>query len=62
MVKKQPPESQEKVCIVHHQDLPLSCPKDDVLWKTHPKIYLPIDKTGRETCPYCGTKYILQDD
>lgn len=47
---------------VRLKDLPLSCPRDeDLLWNAHPKVYLPIDKTGEETCPYCGTDYILKD-
>ncbi|WP_367607361.1 zinc-finger domain-containing protein [Legionella sp. W05-934-2] len=41
-------------------DLPLSCPTDEMtLWNAHPKVYLPIEKTGREVCPYCGAVYIL---
>ncbi len=46
---------------VHAQDLPLSCPtKDMSVWNAHPKVYLPIEKTGKETCPYCGTQFILK--
>lgn len=42
------------------EDLPLSCPMPNmILWSSHPRVYLPIDKTGKETCPYCGTHYIL---
>jgi uncharacterized Zn-finger protein len=51
--------------IIYSRDLPLSCPSDtSLLWNAHPKIYLPIDKnkTGEETCPYCGTQYILKHD
>ena len=48
---------------VHQRDLPLSCPTDtSELWNAHPKVYLPIDKTGEETCPYCGTLYVLKND
>ncbi len=44
-------------------DLPLSCPSDEsVLWNAHPKVYLPIEASGEETCPYCGTHYVLKDD
>lgn len=43
-------------------DLPLSCPPPSAsLWNGHPRIYLPIHKTGREHCPYCGTLYVLKD-
>lgn len=55
--------SSNKSYIVHPSDLPLSCPPDNgVLWSAHPKVYLPIEKTGSETCPYCGTHFILKDD
>ncbi len=53
--------STEKEYIVYPKDLPLSCPTDDMeLWNAHPKVYLPIEKTGEEVCPYCGAKYILK--
>ncbi len=42
-------------------DLPLSCPlPSQTLWNAHPKVYLPIEKTGQATCPYCGTQYRLE--
>lgn len=48
---------------IRHQDLPLSCPMDDMaLWNAHPKVYLPIEKTGKEVCPYCGSCFVLTDD
>jgi uncharacterized Zn-finger protein len=51
----------EKVYIIEQSDLPLSCPTNDMsLWNAHPKVYLPIAKTGQEICPYCGTHFILQ--
>lgn len=44
------------------QALPLSCPLSvNRLWDAHPKVYLPITKMGRVTCPYCGTEYFLKD-
>ena len=47
---------------VHAQQLPLSCPTDDMsLWNGHPKVYLPIEASGQEICPYCGTQFILVD-
>lgn len=53
----------EKTYQVHAKDLPLSCPTDEMaLWNAHPKVYLPIEKTGEETCPYCGAKFILLRD
>lgn len=45
------------------KDLPLSCPTPSMdLWNSHPKVYLPIEKTGVEVCPYCGNRYVLQDE
>ncbi len=47
---------------IHPSDLPLSCPRADVpVWSLHPKVYLPIDKTGEEVCPYCGAHYRLEE-
>jgi uncharacterized Zn-finger protein len=41
-------------------DLPLHCPTPSMmLWNTHPRVYLPIQKTGEALCPYCGTKFTL---
>ncbi len=60
--KKQPACS-EKSYVVHRKDLPLSCPTSEMeLWNAHPKVYLPIEQTGTETCPYCGSRFILHDD
>ncbi len=53
----------EKTYLVKRHELPLSCPTDEMeLWNAHPKVYLPIEQTGTERCPYCGTHFILQDD
>lgn len=61
-IKKQP-ACTEKTYMVHRHELPLSCPADAMeLWNAHPKVYLPIEKTGAETCPYCGTHFVLQND
>lgn len=54
--------SAEKTYVVHKKELPLSCPTDEMqLWNAHPKVYLPIEKTGEEVCPYCSAKFILKD-
>jgi len=59
VTEKNPACAQKKIHI-KAKDLPLSCPTDDMtLWNAHPKVYLPIEKTGKETCPYCGTQFIL---
>ena len=43
-------------------DLPLHCPlPSQVLWNAHPRVFLPIEKTGEALCPYCGTLYTLKD-
>ena len=61
-IKKQP-ACAEKNYRVHRRDLPLSCPTAEMeLWNAHPKVYLPIEQTGSEVCPYCGAHFVLQDD
>lgn len=57
------PACEEKVQYIHAHQLPLSCPTDEmVLWNAHPKVYLPLEKTGEVACPYCGTQFILKHD
>ncbi|MEA3404288.1 MAG: zinc-finger domain-containing protein [Pseudomonadota bacterium] len=47
---------------VTYADLPLHCPTDDMsLWNSHPRVFLPIEKTGHAKCPYCGAEYTLID-
>jgi uncharacterized Zn-finger protein len=47
---------------VTRAELPLHCPTDTMsLWDSHPRVYLPIEETGRAMCPYCGAEFILQD-
>ena len=51
-----------QVIQVSKADLPLSCPRpEDELWNMHPRVFLPIEKTGDAVCPYCGAKYKLVD-
>jgi uncharacterized Zn-finger protein len=46
---------------VTEADLPLHCPMDGMtLWNSHPRVYLPIEKTGKAKCPYCGAEFVLQ--
>ena len=53
----------EKVYHVKKSDLPISCPtKEMAVWNSHPKVYLPIEKTGEAVCEYCGAKFILDAD
>lgn len=47
---------------VERKDLPLCCPmQDDRLWDAHPRVYLPIEETGKAVCPYCEAHYTLKD-
>jgi uncharacterized Zn-finger protein len=56
------PASTEKEYKVSKQDLPLSCPMPNMtLWNSHPRVYLPIEKTGKASCPYCSATYVLTD-
>ena len=49
-------------CVVTRADLPLSCPLPSMkLWNSHPRVYLPVEKTGWAKCPYCGAEYTLRD-
>lgn len=52
----------ESVYEVSRADLPLSCPTpEQKLWNSHPRVYLPIEKTGEAICPYCSARYRLVD-
>ncbi|MGE0385355.1 MAG: zinc-finger domain-containing protein [Gammaproteobacteria bacterium] len=45
---------------VTRADLPLHCPLPSMsLWNSHPRVFLPIEATGRAKCPYCGAEYTL---
>jgi uncharacterized Zn-finger protein len=47
---------------VTRADLPLHCPTEQMsVWNSHPRVYLPIEKTGKAKCPYCGADYVLKD-
>ena len=47
---------------VTRADLPLSCPTPAMkLWNSHPRVYLPVEATGRAQCPYCSAVYTLVD-
>jgi uncharacterized Zn-finger protein len=48
-------------CEVTAEDLPLSCPMPGMpLWNSHPRVYLPVEKTGWAKCPYCSAEYTLK--
>ena len=47
---------------VTYADTPLHCPTPDMSkWNSHPKVFLPIELTGKAKCPYCGAEYVLTD-
>ena len=55
------PNDRERVEVTT-ADLPLHCPMPGKrLWDSHPRVYLPIEDSGQELCPYCGTLYVLAD-
>ncbi len=61
-------QKENSVCCARRQyevtvaDLPLSCPLPNMrLWDAHPRVYLPIEETGHEVCPYCDAEYFLKD-
>jgi uncharacterized Zn-finger protein len=47
---------------ITRKDLPLHCPMPGMtLWNSHPRVYLPIEESREERCPYCGAVYVLRD-
>ena len=59
--KEAVPNAQSQYEISRH-DLPLHCPTDGMsLWNSHPRVFLPIEESGKAKCPYCGAEYILID-
>jgi len=63
-IDEQAPEASTKRRYeVTFADLPLSCPGEHMrLWDSHPRVFLPIEKSGRVECPYCGAEYLLIED
>lgn len=43
-------------------DLPFACPPPKAPhWQLHPRVFIQISaRQPRQTCPYCGTLYILE--
>ncbi len=57
------PANAERIYRVTRADLPLHCPMpDSYLWNSHPKVFLPIEETGKAKCPYCSASYELVDE
>ena len=62
MSEAQAKDPSARVYQVARADLPLCCPPPgQEVWNMHPRVYLPIEKTGQATCPYCGARYVLED-
>lgn len=62
-MSNQQSENTRRLIEVTAAELPLHCPTpDQMLWNAHPRVFLPIEKTGEALCPYCGTKYVLKGD
>ncbi|MBL1142243.1 MAG: zinc-finger domain-containing protein [Proteobacteria bacterium] len=54
--------SKEPVFHIKKEQLPLHCPLPEMsLWNQHPKVFLPIEESGKSKCPYCGTEFILEE-
>ena len=61
MTNKHTQPTKAEIIEVSRADLPLSCPRPgDEVWNMHPRVYLPIEKTGEAVCPYCGARYRLK--
>jgi uncharacterized Zn-finger protein len=51
----------KEVYEITREDLPLHCPLPEMsLWNSHPRVYLPVEASGKAKCPYCGTDFILK--
>jgi len=48
---------------IRRDELPLHCPPPGAsLWNAHPRVYLPLEETGKAQCPYCGAEFVLKED
>jgi uncharacterized Zn-finger protein len=57
----QPATQAPAVIKVPKDALPFSCPRpEDAVWNMHPRVYLPLEKNRRCSCPYCGAVYELE--
>ena len=60
--RSQTPPCAQKEFVINGKQLPLRCPTPEMsLWNAHPRVYIPIEKTGKATCPYCGTSFTLAE-
>ncbi len=59
---KKSPACTEKIHRISRDELPISCPTPEMaLWNAHPRVYLPIEETNEAVCPYCGTRFVLEE-
>lgn len=57
------PSNMPAEIVIKSHELPLCCPQPTAqVWNLHPRVYLPIEASGRATCPYCSTRFILVTD
>lgn len=43
------------------EDLPAYCPNPRMpIWSSHPRVFLGVTPETGQTCPYCGTRYVLK--
>jgi uncharacterized Zn-finger protein len=54
--------SDESVFHIKKDQLPLHCPLPEMsLWNQHPRVYIPIEDSGKGKCPYCISEFILEE-
>jgi uncharacterized Zn-finger protein len=54
-------DNTQRIIEITPKQLPLHCPlPEHAAWNSHPRVFLPIEKTGEALCPYCGTQYRLR--
>ena len=47
---------------VTRAQLPVCCPlPDQILWNSHPRVYLPLQTASEAVCPYCEAHFVLVD-
>ncbi|MEM7027748.1 MAG: zinc-finger domain-containing protein [Pseudomonadota bacterium] len=62
-IKAETNTSEQTVFYIQPDQLPLHCPLPEMsLWNQHPRVFLPIEDSGSEKCPYCGCEFILEDN
>ncbi len=58
---KETPANAQNRYEVSAADLPLACPMPGMsLWNSHPRVFLAVEESGEERCPYCGAVYVLK--